>query len=209
VVEDHPAVRYGIRRLIAEQPDLVTIAEAGSASEATSALGRWVDVAVIDYHLGDGDGLSLAQQIKQRQWPPAVLIYSAFADLVLAVAAIVAGADGLLSKAALTEELPIAIRRLSGGREHFPAVPQSVAVALSSRLDPRDQAIFSMLLHGVAPMNISSQLGLAPRELEARRRQIVRAIAPGAAHFSSLSGAERKPLDYERARRRPRYPAAG
>ena len=81
LVDDHPAVRYGVGRLIAEEPDLSKIGEASSASEATSELARWVDVAVIDYHLGGRDGLWLAQEIKQRPSPPAVLIYSAFADV--------------------------------------------------------------------------------------------------------------------------------
>ena len=90
LVDDHPGVRYGGRRLIDEQPDLVTVAEAGSAFEATSGLGRWVEVAVIDHHLGDSDGLSLALEIKRRPSAAAVLIYSAFAEITLAIAAIVA-----------------------------------------------------------------------------------------------------------------------
>ena len=69
-----------------------------------------------------------------------MLIYSAFADTTLAVAALVAGADGLLPKATLGEELTIAIRRLVHGRQYFPAVPASVAAALSARLDPGDRA---------------------------------------------------------------------
>ena len=158
LVDDHPAVRYGVRRLINEQPDLVTVAEAGSAFEAASRLGRWVQVAVIDYHLGDGDGLSLALEIKRRPSPPAVLIYSAFAEI--------------------------------------------------TRLERRDHAIFSMLLHGVAPEEICSRLTIGPPYLRDRREAIVRAIAPGGERTASPSARPVR-LDYERARRRPRFPAAG
>jgi DNA-binding NarL/FixJ family response regulator len=194
-----------VGRLITDQPDITAIEEASSASEATSELARWVDVAVIDYHLGDRDGLWLAQEIKERASPPAVLIYSGFADVELTVAAIVAGADGLLSKAALPEELPIAIRRLARGRQHFPAVPRLIATLLRSRLDPRDQAIFSMLVHGVAPAEISKRLRLAASELRARRRDIVQAIAPS----PKRSTVPAVPLDYERSRRRRRYRNTG
>jgi hypothetical protein len=38
LVDDHPAVRRGIRLLIAEQPDLATIGEAASAVEALGDL---------------------------------------------------------------------------------------------------------------------------------------------------------------------------
>jgi DNA-binding NarL/FixJ family response regulator len=198
-------VRYGVGRLITDQPDMSRIEEVSSASEATGELARWVDVAVIDYHLGDRDGLWLAQEIKQRPSPPGVLIYSAFADVELTVAAIVAGADGLLSKAALAEELPIAIRRLARGHQHFPAVPRLIATLLRSRLEPRNQAIFSMLVHGVAPAEICTRLRLAASELRSRRREIVQAIAPR----PKRSTVPAAPLDYERTRRRRRYRNSG
>jgi DNA-binding NarL/FixJ family response regulator len=205
LVDDHPAVRHGVRQLLAAQTDLITIAEAGTASAATSDLARWVDVAVIDYHLGDRDGLWLTQQIKRRPSSPPVLVYSAFADAALAAAAIAAGADGVLSKAALNEELCMAIRRLFHGRQYLPTIPDSFIAALKSRLGPRDQAILSMLIEGARPTEISSRLGIAAAELEMRRWLIVQNISP---HTTSIA-AGYAPLDYERPRRRRRYPAAG
>lgn len=204
LVDDHPAVRHGIRQLISDQPDMVMIAEHSSASRDTTAVARWADVAVIDYHLGDRDGLWLTGQIKQRPGAPPVLIYSAFADTALAVAAIVAGADGLLPKATLGEELTIAVRRLVHGRQYFPAIPASIAAALSARLAPQDQAILSMLVHGVPAGEIASRLEITPGELETRRQLIVRAIAPAGARAGVPSGSGLV-LDYDRPRRRRRY----
>jgi DNA-binding NarL/FixJ family response regulator len=204
LVDDHPAVRHGVRQLIADQPDMVMIAEHGSASRDTSEVARWADVAVIDYHLGDRDGLWLTRQIKQRPDAPPVLIYSAFADTALAVAAIVAGADGLLPKATLGEELTIAVRRLVHGRQYFPAIPTSIAAALSARLAPHDQAILSMLIHGVGAGEIAARLGMTPGELEARRQLIVRAIAPKGSRAGVPSGSGMV-LDYDRPLRRARY----
>jgi DNA-binding NarL/FixJ family response regulator len=204
LVDDHPAVRQGIRQLIDDQPDMVMIAEHSRASRDTGAVASWADVAIIDYHLGDRDGLWLTRQIKQREGPPPVLIYSAFADTALAVAAIVAGADGLLPKATLGEELIIAVRRLVHGRQYFPAIPASVAAALSVRLDPPDQAILSMLIHGVPAGEIASRLGITPGELDARRELVVRTIAPKGARAGVPPGSGLA-LDYDRSRRRPRY----
>jgi DNA-binding NarL/FixJ family response regulator len=205
LVDDHPAVRHAIRQLIADQPDMVTIAEHSSAGADTSEVARWADVAVIDYHLGDRDGLWLTGQIKLRPSPPPVLIYSAFADTALAVAGIVAGADGMLPKTTLAAELPVAIRRLVNGRSYFPAIPASITAALSSRLTPSDRAILSMLMHGVTAPGIGARLGIAPAALEARRQLILRGIAPKATRSQLPSGTE-PALDYERPRRRWRYP---
>jgi DNA-binding NarL/FixJ family response regulator len=204
LVDDHPAVRHGIRQLIADQPDMVMIAEHISASRDTSEVARWADVAVVDYHLGDRDGLWLTGQIKQQPGAPPVLIYSAFADTALAVAAIVAGADGLLPKATLGEELTIAVRRLVNGRQYFPAIPAPVAAALSARLEPDNQAILSMLVHGVPAGEIASRLEMPAGELEARRQLIVRAIAPNGARPGVPPGSGLV-LDYDRPLRRQRY----
>jgi two-component system, NarL family, response regulator DevR len=208
LVDDHPAVRHGICQLLGTQGDVVTIAEAGNASEATSALARWAEVAVIDYHLGERDGLWLTQRIKRRDSPPPILIYSAFADTALAAAAIVAGADGLLAKTALAEELCVAIRRLFHGRQYFPAIPQSIIGVLRSRLAPTEQAIFSMLLDGISESEISSRLRIARADLDARRQAILQAVAPHAA--GAGAGATTKPrahapLDYDRSARRRSY----
>jgi two-component system response regulator DevR len=208
LVEDHPAVRHGIRQLIGDQPDMVLIAEHGSASADTRDVARWADVAVIDYHLGDRDGLWLTQQIKRRAAAPRVLIYSAFADEGLALAAIVAGADGLLPKTALGEELGVAIRRLFHGHQYLPAIPRSLSDAMCARLDPADRAIFSMLLHGVPAAEIGARLGLGPDELEPRRELMLRALAPRTTRNRVLEAA-RSPLDFDRPRRRLRYRRAG
>jgi hypothetical protein len=90
------------------------------------------------------------------------------------------------------------VRRLFGGRQYFPEVPESIAAALRSRLRPCDQAIFSMLIHGDRPAEISSRLGITLRELVRRREAIAAAIAPNAAR----TGLPGTPLDYERPLRR-------
>lgn len=41
LVDDHPAVRYGIRHLIADEPDMVLIAEHGRASADTREVAAW------------------------------------------------------------------------------------------------------------------------------------------------------------------------
>ncbi len=207
LVDDHAAVRVGARKLIDDQPDMRVVAEARSAEEALTQLEEPVDVAVVDYQLGAGhDGLWLAAQLKRIEPAPRVLVYSAFADGALAVAALIAGADGLLGKDELGQELCRAIRRLARGQHHLPAVGSSIAHVTRARLEPRDQAVFGMLLHGIAPEVIVERLGITFEELHARRSIILgrlrrerRPLAPSEALA---------PLDYERPiRRRTRWAA--
>jgi DNA-binding NarL/FixJ family response regulator len=208
LVDDHPAVRLGARALIDDQPDMSVVAEARSVAEAFDKLVHPVDVAIVDYHLGEGrDGLSLIAHLKSRQPAAGALVYSAFADGGLAVTALIAGADGLLGKHELGQELCDAIRRVAQGRHNLPAISQSVAHVMRARLEPRDQAIFGMLLHRIAPQAIAERLVLTPEELSRRRATILQRLKP-TPDLSGLPAGARAPLDYERPHRRFRRQAA-
>jgi two-component system, NarL family, response regulator DevR len=62
VVDDHAAVRMGLGGLLEDHADIELVATAAGAREALAAAARVpTHVAVVDYHLGDGDGLSLCR----------------------------------------------------------------------------------------------------------------------------------------------------
>jgi DNA-binding NarL/FixJ family response regulator len=63
IVDDHPAVRFGIRRLVDDQPDLLVVGETSTAADALENHARWSDVAVVDYHLGARDGLLATRRL--------------------------------------------------------------------------------------------------------------------------------------------------
>ncbi len=163
LVDDHPAVRVGVRELIDQQPDLRVVAEAATPEAAVEQFDHPIDVAIVDYDLGEAkDGLWLTAELKLAEAPPQVLVYSAFADGGLTVLALLAGADGLLGKHELPQVLCRVIRTLARGGHHLPAVTPAVAHAMRSRLHPRDQAIFGMVLHGMAPSEVAARLQSRP-----------------------------------------------
>lgn len=201
VVDDHPAVRLGLRALINDQPDMELAGQARSADEALRVFRPGVDVAIVDYHLGNvRDGLWLTGRLKRLPKAPRVLIYSAFADHALAAQAIIAGADGLLGKHELGQELCRAIRRLANGQHRLPAISSPVAHVMRSRLQPQDQAIFAMLLHGIEPEEIARRLGVTDVELQRKRSLILSTFRPD--RPSSAVPPARAALDYQRPKRR-------
>ncbi|MGI8571961.1 MAG: response regulator, partial [Solirubrobacteraceae bacterium] len=197
IADDHAAVRFGVSRLLADQPDMQVIAEASSAIAAVDQAGRCPDVAVVDYHLGDRSGLWVTDRLRHMHPRPRILIYSAFSDGALAVAAIVAGADGLLSKSSIGEELCVAVRRLASGRQYLPSISSTLIRALGERLHPQQEAIVGMLVHGISPAQIAIQLGLSEQELESERAAILAVLAPAVTRAGP-----RAPLDYDRPRRK-------
>jgi DNA-binding NarL/FixJ family response regulator len=176
LVDDHPAVRAGLRGLL-EDDDLLRVAgTAGTAREGFEAIADLRPaLALLDLHLPDDDGLSLCLRTRTLPAPPRVIIYSAFADAGLAVRAVIAGAEGVLAKATPPRALIDALR---DGVDT--PLDNRALRALGERLDEADLPILGMLAHGVAPREIAVTLGLEPEWLEARRWAMLSRLGPGA-----------------------------
>jgi DNA-binding NarL/FixJ family response regulator len=177
VVDDHPAIRLGLSELLAAEPDFQML-DSFATAEAAYAFARHtaVDAAVVDYQLGGRSGLWCSRRLKSLARPPAVLIYSAFSDHLLAAASVVARADGLVSKTALGSELCDRIREAASGRGGLPLVAPAVADSIRNRLDPTEQAIYGMMSARTADPEIAATLGLTAEELEARSWTMLRKL---------------------------------
>jgi DNA-binding NarL/FixJ family response regulator len=177
VVDDHPAVRLGLRDLLGDQPDFEVVAAAATADEALwIAEHEPIDVAVVDYQLGGRNGFWVSRKLKRLPAPPQVLIYSAYADDLLGAAAVVAEADGIVSKGRLGSELCDGIRRVLAGRSGLRPVPPWLGDTIRGRLDHEEQAIFGMLLAGIEPGEIAETLDLSAAGLESRLWAMLRRL---------------------------------
>ena len=177
VVDDHPAILAGLRGLLASEPDVEVIDAVDSAEAAAEVAERVaLDVAIVDYQLPGHSGLWLSRKLKRLRQPPAVLIYSAFSDYMLAAACVVAEADGLLSKSALGSELSTAIRRAAMGTSRLPPVPPTLADGLRRRFDSLEQAIFGLLLAGIGRDEIARTLHVDSTEIETRQWTMLRKL---------------------------------
>jgi DNA-binding NarL/FixJ family response regulator len=179
LLDDHPAVLAGLRRLIDPEPDLTVIAAARSAEDLTRRLdGRRVEVMVLDYDLTRGDGLSLCRRLKDRPEPPRVIVYSAYASPALSLAARAAGADAVVDKAEPVSVLLAAIRAVAGGESQFPTVPPDAYQAAAARLDAEDLPVLALLLDGEPIDTIAEALHTDRSEIAWRRQRIVGRLRP-------------------------------
>jgi DNA-binding NarL/FixJ family response regulator len=170
IVDDHPAVRAGLAGLLASHTDLTPVAAAGDADTALERAGELrPDLAVVDFHLGGRDGLFLCRALKSLPDPPRVLIFSAYADAFLMVGSVIAGADGILGKGVLGDELCDALRRVQRGEHPRLPLDRDVLEDVVLRLDPDDLPIFGMLIHDTPPADIAAALRLSEDALAARR----------------------------------------
>jgi DNA-binding NarL/FixJ family response regulator len=169
VVDDHPAVRVGLKQLLDDEPgfEVVAISSTGEGAVA-QAENSDIDVAIVDYHLGGRNGLWVSRMLKRLPRPPRVIIFSAFANDHLAANCVVAGVDALLSKGSLGSELCDTVRSVARGKRLLTRVPQPMADTLRGRLDEIEQPIFGMLLAGISREQIEQTLNISAGELKSR-----------------------------------------
>jgi DNA-binding NarL/FixJ family response regulator len=174
VVDEHAAVRAGLIGLLRREPGLVPLAAVGSVEEALREARNFEpQVALIDFQLPDGDGLTLCRELKLLTKPPRVVIYSAFARPALAVAATIAGADGLVDKGVEVDDLFDAIRAVGRGEQALPALEPEMVTRCTARLDPDDVPIFGMLMSGTPMADVADVLSSDAREIEDRLRAML------------------------------------
>lgn len=180
LLDDHPAVLAGLRRLIDSEYDLTVLAAAPTAADLAKALdGMRPDVVVLDFDLSRGDGLSHCRRIKDRSEPPGVIVYSAYAGPGLNLAARAAGADGVVDKAAPVIELLMMIRRVAAGEAADASpFPRHAYEAAAARLEDEDLPILAMLLDGVRHGAIGETLRLDRAEVAWRVQRIVGRLQP-------------------------------
>jgi DNA-binding NarL/FixJ family response regulator len=179
LLDDHPAVLAGLRRLIDSEPDLtVAAAASGPADLARQLNGLRPDVLVLDYDLARDDGLSHCRRIKARAQPPAVIIYSAYAGPALTLAARAAQADGVVDKAGSVRTLLSAVRSVANGEIVMAPVPRDVFEAAVSQLDDGDLPVFALLLDREPIDSIAHALRADPAEIAWRAQRIVGRLRP-------------------------------
>ena len=169
VVDDHHAVRLGLRTALLSEPGLEPVGSAGDAGEAAVLMYRTrPDVVLLDYRLPDTDGLTLCRRLKSDVPAPAVVLYSAFADASMTVPAIVAGADAIVHKGGQTRELFDAIRQTARGDKALPPVSEPLLEAAAQALDPEDLPLLGMLVNRTSPADIAATMRLERAELDRR-----------------------------------------
>ncbi len=167
VVDDHPAVRAGVKALIDAEPGMDAVEAVGDAFAVGPAVHKLrPDVVVLDYQLPGLDGLSICRQLRRGPVPPQVLVYSAFAGRDMEVPGWLAGAGAIADKNIEPRELTLLIRRLSDGERVMDAPEDELTEAAVHRLDAEDVPVLRGLVAGTAPATLAGELGLDPADLD-------------------------------------------
>ena len=92
LVDDHPVVREGYRRLLEDSGRIRVVAQVGTAQEALEYFARFApNVVVMDIALRGVSGIEATRRILARSAEARVLVFSMYEDVVFARRAAVPG----------------------------------------------------------------------------------------------------------------------
>lgn len=184
VIDDHPAVRTGIRETVNDTMGLDVVAESGSVDEAIQLIeDEQPDVVVLDLSLEDGHGFQLLENIQARFPETRVVVFSVYDEKAYARRAMQTGASGYVMKNAPLDELITAIRRVEKDEMYLSTKmvsrilkdvvdgPTDSAHFPIDELTDRELQVFQMLGQGVTLNEIADRLNLARKTVETYRRR--------------------------------------
>jgi DNA-binding NarL/FixJ family response regulator len=175
LVDDHPVVRQGYRRVLESQDGFHVIAEADSAASAYLAFKAHIpDVVVMDISMKGASGLEAIRNIRARDGRACILVFSMHSEAALVKAAFSAGASGYVTKSSEPASLVRAIRAVARGER---AIGDDVAQILAAdsldplqatldRLGEREIEILRQFAAGLTTDQIAANLHLSIKTVQ-------------------------------------------
>jgi DNA-binding NarL/FixJ family response regulator len=172
LVDDHPVVREGYRRLLEKQPDFHVCAETGDAKSAYKAYKEFKpDVVVMDIAMPGASGIEAVRHIRQWDQNARILIFSMHLSVAVTLKTFEAGASGFVTKSSGPDELIRAVSTVAAGnRVLSPDVSEAIAAdrlagspQFVDALSPRETEILRLLASGMDSEEIAALLNLSPK----------------------------------------------
>jgi len=192
-VDDHPAVRQGLERLLKGADDIELVDSVPSGEEALGAIERHSPrVVIVDVRLPGIDGISTVKRIAEHAPEAGTVVFSAYGDKRLLSDAIAAGARGYVMKGSPPEDLIRAIRTVSGGDAFVdpslsPALLMTQGVA-DAPLSEREREILQLLAEGLHTEQVADRIGLSAETVKSdTRRAITKLEADGRVHAVAIA----------------------
>lgn len=188
MADDHRMLREALRSMLAAEPDLEIVGEAGDCRTTLELVGALQpDVLLLDIGLPDASGLDVARTLQAQRAPTRVLVLSTHCDKRFVQEMLKAGAAGYVTKMAAGQELGRAIRAVADGKCYLS--PEIARRALGdyandgercspppSRLGARERDVLARIANGEHSPAIAADLGISVATVEVHRRNLMRKL---------------------------------
>ena len=179
IVDDHPLMRSGIAAVLAADPRISVVAEAGDGDDAIEQYKRFrPDITLMDLQMPRRDGIEATVAIRSLDPRARIVVLSTYAGDVQVARALKAGACGYLLKNLARNELANYIAAMHAGQRQL---PQLVASSLASgfQLDTLSKRELEVLRHvadGNSNQRVGERLGLREDTIKAHMKTILQKL---------------------------------
>ncbi|WP_446811435.1 response regulator transcription factor [Methylomonas sp. 2BW1-5-20] len=182
LVDDHLVVRAGFKMLLAAGDSVEVIGEAERGEQAIQLYQELQpDMLVMDLSMPGIGGLETIRRIIQRDSEARILVFSVHHEQVYVSRALVAGAQGYITKNSAPGILAEAIAAIMSGqsyvergliRDRGEATQYAGHQAIIAGFSPREFDVFSLLARGLTVHKIADQLCLGHKTVANYATQI-------------------------------------
>lgn len=188
VVDDHALFRKGMKQLIGMSDDIRVVAEAASGAEGIEAiLTHMPDIALIDLHMKNLDGIAVVRALKNTGTATRILMLTVSDSSFDVIEALNAGASGYLLKDMEPEDFCTKLRlAISGQIVLSDAVGGLLAKAQSTRqegsdnglasLTAREQETLELVSKGASNKIIARALGIAESTVKVHVKHVLQKL---------------------------------
>jgi DNA-binding NarL/FixJ family response regulator len=177
--DDHPVVRLGIAAMLANEPDMEIVAEAGNGAEAVALFeARRPDVVLMDLQMPEMGGVAAIRAIRAMDPDARVIALTTYDGDAEIHRALSAGACAYLLKDALIEQLVAAIRSAAAGRRTIPAPVALRLAEFTPRADltARELEVLRHVARGLGNKEIAREIGRSTETVKAHLESIFRKL---------------------------------
>lgn len=164
-------------------PETLCIEEAKDGEEAISLIKNTdFNAVLLDISLPDKNGLEVLQIIKKRSPSTNVLMLSMHSEEQYSIRALKLGASGYLTKDTASEELLLAVKKISGGGKYISAaLAENIAFNMDNDkgkaphelLSDREFEIMLKIAKGLSLVDIGKELFISIKTVSTYRTRIM------------------------------------
>lgn len=179
IVDDHDAVRRGVRTLVESRANYCVVGEASNGREAMEmAKESQPDIVILDYSIPELNGLDLSHQLKRASPRIEILIYTMHDREELIAEILHAGVRGFVLKSDTEKHLLAALDALSIHRPYFSGAVsetlldkflESKPQPTASSLTHREREIVQLIAEGRINKEIAQLLNISVKTVETHR----------------------------------------
>jgi DNA-binding NarL/FixJ family response regulator len=186
LADDHQLVRLGIRALLAAEPQLRVVGEAGDGLETINLVERLQpDFLVLDLIMPGLSGLDVIERARGSSPDTHIIVLSMHSNEAYVVKALQLGADAYVLKESLAADLVQAVHEAQAGRVYlspplsdrmikaYVGKTQPTIVDSYDRLTPREKEVLLLAADGCSNADIAARLSLSPRTVETHRSNLM------------------------------------